>query len=428
MPGFATCTSWRRYDRQGNERLEMNKFEKHILEYIRTHEMARRGDLVLAALSGGPDSVCLLSVLVSLRKVLGIRLHAVHVHHGLRGAEADRDEAFCREMAARMDVPFDSIRVDVRTLVRERGLSEEEAARDLRYAAMQDLLQRLSCAGSEGLAGSEAPAVGKAPADNESPARTTGIKAGTVRGGHIAVAHHADDQAETILLNLLRGSGLKGLTGMQPVRGDVIRPLLETGRAEILRYLEEKGLASCLDRTNLDNDYTRNYLRNEILPRMQEGVNRRSSEHIAAAGRMIAQAEAFLEETARSLPGVIRIEVPARPEDEMRLPDTDVPQPVTKVPAQPAAAALQRRILKEKPQILRRYVIIEGLKQLGVPLKDWGEAHFSEIDEALAGHTGLHLDLPGGVCADNTREETILRRPGPAAETDYTTTSGEGRP
>ena len=384
--------------------MEMNKFEKHILEYIRTHEMVRRGDLVLAALSGGPDSVCLLSVLVSLRKVLGIRLHAVHVHHGLRGAEADRDEAFCRELAARMDVPFDSIRVDVRTLVRERGLSEEEAARDLRYAAMQGLLEKISGAGSEASAG------------------RPGVKAGTVCGGHIAVAHHADDQAETILLNLLRGSGLKGLTGMQPVRGDVIRPLLETGRAEILRYLEEKGLASCLDRTNLDNDYTRNYLRNEILPRMQEGINRRSSEHIAAAGRMIAQAEAFLEETARSLPGVIRIEFsPQPPEDEIQLSGT-------KDSAQPAAVALQRRILKEKPQILRRYVIIEGLKQLGVPLKDWGEAHYSEIDEALAGHTGLHLDLPGGVCADNTREETILRMPGPPAETDYTITSGEGRP
>ena len=368
--------------------MEMNRFEKHILEYIRTHEMVRRGDFVLAALSGGPDSVCLLSVLVSLRKVLGIRLHAAHVHHGLRGPEADRDEAFCRELAARMDVPFDSVRVDVRALVREQGLSEEEAARDLRYKALQGLLKKVSGSGSE------------------APAGKTGMGAGTACGGHIAVAHHADDQAETILLNLLRGSGLKGLTGMQPVRGDVIRPLLETGRAEILRYLEEKGLASCLDRTNLDNDYTRNYLRNEILPRMQEGINRRSSEHIAAAGRMIAQAEAFLEETARSLPGVIRIEFPP----------------------QPAAAALQRRILKEKPQILRRYVIIEGLKQLGVPLKDWGEAHFSEIDLALAGHTGLHLDLPGGVCADNTREETILSMPRQAAETDYTTTAGESRP
>ena len=391
--------------------MEMNKFEKHILEYIRTHEMVRRGDLVLAALSGGPDSVCLLSVLVSLRKVLGIRLHAAHVHHGLRGPEADRDEAFCRELAARMDVPFDSIRVDVRALVREQGLSEEEAARDLRYKDLQGLLKKITDARSE------------------APVGKTGMGAGAACGGHIAVAHHADDQAETILLNLLRGSGLKGLTGMQPVRGDVIRPLLETGRAEILRYLQEKGLASCQDRTNLDNDYTRNYLRNEILPRMQEGVNRRSAEHIAAAGRMIAQAEAFLEETARSLPGVIRIEFPPQPPaDGSQISGTGVPAPGTIVPAQPAAAALQRRILKEKPQILRRYVIIEGLKQLGVPLKDWGEAHFSEIDLALAGHTGLHLDLPGGVYADNTREETILSMPRQAAETDYTTTAGESRP
>ena len=325
--------------------------------------MIRRGDLILAALSGGPDSVCLLSVLCSLRKVLGFRLSAVHVHHGLRGAEADRDEVFCRELSENLDVPFDSIRVDVHALVREKGLSEEEAARDLRYGVMMELLEK--------------KLHGEGRAENSACT------------GRIAVAHHADDQAETILLNLLRGSGLKGLCGMQPVRDAVIRPLLETGRTEILQYLDERGLAYCLDRTNLDNDYTRNFLRNEILPRMEQGINRRASEHIAATGRMIAEAEAFLEETARSLPDVI----------------------VTELYGNAGSVVLRRRLLKEKPQILRRYVIIEALKRLGIPLKDWGEAHFTEIDRALAAHTGYHLDLPGGVSADNSREETVIFLP-----------------
>ena len=358
MPACETCIYW--------QRCKMNKFEKHILEYIRSRDMIRRGDLILAALSGGPDSVCLLSVLCSLRKVIGFRLSAVHVHHGLRGAEADRDEAFCRELSGLLDVPFDSIRVDVHALVREKGLSEEEAARDLRYGAMMELLEK------------KLHSVDKA----EDP----------VCAGRIAVAHHADDQAETILLNLLRGSGLKGLCGMQPVRGAVIRPLLETGRTEILQYLDDRGLGYCLDRTNLENDYTRNFLRNEILPRMEQGINRRASQHIAAAGRMIAEAEAFLEETAGSLPGVIKT-------GSSGIADSVI---------------LQRRILKEKPQLLRRYVIIEALKRLGIPLKDWGEAHFAEIDRALSAHAGYHLDLPGGVSAENSREETVIFLPAAA--------------
>ena len=266
-------------------------------------------------------------------------------------------------MSERLDVPFDSFRVDVHALVRAKGLSEEEAARDLRYGVMMELLDKK-------LHEKGAP---------ENPACR----------GRIAVAHHADDQAETILLNLLRGSGLKGLCGMQPVRGAVIRPLLETGRTEILQYLDERGLTYCLDRTNLENDYTRNYLRNEILPRMEEGINRRASEHIAATGRMIAEAEAFLQETARSLPEVI----------------------ITEPCGIKGSVMLRRRILKEKPQILRRYVIIEALKHLGIPLKDWGEVHLTEIDRALSAHTGYHLDLPGGVSADNSREETVIFLP-----------------
>ena len=336
----------------------MNKFEKHILEYIRACGMLRRGDTVLVAFSGGPDSVCLLSVLFSLKKVLGIGLSALHVHHGLRGAEADRDEAFCRELAQKMGVPFESVHVDVPRLVREKGLSEEEAARILRYEALEKTLERRT--------------------DKKDPEGETGR-------GWIAVAHHADDQAETILLNLLRGSGLKGMTGMRPVRGHIIRPQLESGRQEILKYLSEKQLAFCVDHTNLENDHTRNYLRNEILPRLTEEINKKSAEHIAAAGQMIFEADAFLEESAAK----VFAETGSLDRENGRV-------------------ALKRRTLKEKPQILRRYVIIEGLKQLGVPLKDWGEIHYAGLDEALFLPARTHLDLPGGVYSENTRETLCI--------------------
>ena len=360
MRGFGMPISWQRY--------KMNRFEKHILEYIRKTGMIQSGDTVLAALSGGPDSVCLIKVLCGLRRVLKISLYAAHVHHGLRGAEADRDEAFCRELSQKLDVPFESIHVDVRALVKEKGFSEEEAARILRYEALETVLENKR---------------------SSSPGEPGGR-------GCIAVAHHADDQAETILMNLLRGSGLKGLAGMQAIRGNIVRPLLETGRSEILRYLEEQQLSWCTDGTNLENDHTRNYLRNEILPRMREGINSKAAEHITAAGRMIAEVQSFMEETARTLPGMME-----EGRGELL-----------------GCLILKRRILKEKPQILRRYVIIEGLKQIGLPLKDWGEAHFEEIDRALSGPSGNHADLPGGVTADNTRNETLIR-PGSKKKTSH---------
>ena len=331
---------------------DMNRFETTILKYIRENDMIPEGSTVVTGLSGGADSVCLLLVLCALRRVLKIRLLAVHVHHGLRGAEADRDEAFCRELAGRMETEYLCVPVDVRGLVREQGLSEEEAARILRYKALEE------CLGSE--------------------------------TDRIAVAHHADDQAETILMNLARGSGLRGLGGMQPVRDRIVRPLLATGREEILKYLAEKGESYCTDSTNLVSDHTRNLVRNEILPLFTRGVNTQTAAHITAAGRMIREADELLRSLAvEYLDGL----PPVREEARIR------------------KLALGQTVLKEKPQLLRRYVIIEGLRRLGVPMKDWGEVHFADTDRALFGPAGYHLDLPGGVRAENVRHETYLYAP-----------------
>jgi len=350
--------------------MALNRFENRILKYMRDLHMTDPGDIVIAGLSGGADSVCLLAVLAKLRKLLGIRVEAMHVHHGLRGEEADRDLEFSRETARRLGVPFREAHVDVRELVQSRGLTEEEAARILRYEALENALE-------DALADAAADAGGKAP------------------GGHIAVAHHADDQAETILLNLFRGSGLKGLGGMRPVRGHIIRPLLGEERGEILDYLRENGLRFETDSTNLKNDYTRNYLRNEILPALRAGINLRAAEHVVSAGSMIGDADAYLEEEARAF-------LDEHGERE-EVHDSLNSRPLRSI-------RLGQTILKEKPQILRRYVIIEALRRLDVPLKDWGEVHFADIDRALQGYAGYHVDLPGSVFAENIRHETILYR------------------
>ena len=330
----------------------MDRFEKNVLETIRREKLIPEGAALTVGFSGGADSVCLLSVLAALKGLFHLSLNAVHVNHGIRGAEADRDEEFCRVFCREREIPFTAVRVDVPAYVKETGMSVEEAARTLRYRALFQ----------------EAETAGKTAAD---------------KAVRIAVAHHADDQAETVLLNLIRGTGLKGLSGMAYERDGIIRPLLDRDREEILSYLTDHGLSFVTDSTNLENDYARNRIRNVVLPELKK-INERAAGHIVLAGSLCGEAEAHLAEEAKTLLSEALISE----EKEKNL-------------------VLSRNLLKTIPQILRRYVIIEALRRLGVPLKDWGETHIRAAEEAVTAHTGCHTDLPGGVTTDNETHETI---------------------
>ncbi|MBQ8933573.1 MAG: tRNA lysidine(34) synthetase TilS [Lachnospiraceae bacterium] len=345
----------------------MDKLQNQVLKFIRENDLIRRGNAVTVGLSGGADSVCLLLVLKDLRQLLKIRLQAVHVNHQLRGDEAVRDEAFCRELCSRFGVPFSAVSVNVRAFVGSSGMTEEEAARTLRYEALQKAAAAFAAEMQE-----------PDRQDLKTPGRAV-----------VAVAHHADDQAETILLNLLRGSGLKGLGGMRPKRDNIIRPLLGLSRSSIRDYLAERNISFVEDSTNFENDHTRNRIRNVILPEMEQSVNDRAAEHLAAAGAVILEADDYLAAEAAAF---LEAGDPAEQQGDVR------------------RISLRQTLLKEKAQIFRRYVIIEALRRLGVPLKDWGRQHFSEIDAALFKPKGTHLDLPGGVCADNQYRETVLSK------------------
>ena len=179
------------------------------------------GDRVVCALSGGGDSVALTHCLLFLRQELGISVAAAHFNHCLRGAESDGDEAFVRQLCARWGVELSVGRGDPRSLT---GESPEEAARHLRYGFLME------------------------------------------QSGWIATAHHGEDQIETVLLNLLRGTGLKGLCGMQPKNGRLVRPMLEVSREEVEEYLAKNGLECRFDSSNGTDDALRNRLRHHILP------------------------------------------------------------------------------------------------------------------------------------------------------------------
>lgn len=208
---------------------EVDIFCEKVAQTIRKHRLLSSGDKILVALSGGADSVALLSVLLKS----GYRCEAVHCNFRLRGDESDRDEAFVRELCRKRKVLLHVKAFDTAAYAEKKGISIEMAARELRYDYFETLRKDW-------------------------------------RFDKIAVGHHRNDNAETLMLNLIRGTGLKGLTGIRYRNGFVVRPLLDTGREEIEAYLSGEGLAYVTDSTNLEADAVRNRIRLGILPQMQE--------------------------------------------------------------------------------------------------------------------------------------------------------------
>lgn len=216
--------------------------------YIEKYQLLSDDQPVLVGLSGGADSVALLGVLARL----GYRCVAMHCNFHLRGEESDRDEAFAREFAESLEVPFRKIDFDTTAYAEEKHVSIEMAARELRYAWFEETRQQL---------GAQA----------------------------IAVAHHRDDSVETVLMNLVRGTGIRGMAGIRPKNGFIVRPLLCVSREEIVSWLADQGFSFMTDSTNLSDAYTRNFIRLNVLP-LLERINpaarntiARSAEHLSAA-------------------------------------------------------------------------------------------------------------------------------------------------
>lgn len=201
-----------------------------IIDLVNKYNMFSSNDIVVCGLSGGADSVCLLLCIRALSRNFGINVEALHVNHCLRGAESDRDEDFCRQLCQKLDVPFTAVSCDVKKYASEHKLSDEEAARILRYDIFKS--------------------------------HTAGKK--------LATAHNADDNLETVILNLARGTALKGLAGIPPVRDNIVRPLLSVSRSEIEAFLSAMNQGYVTDSTNLSDDYTRNKIRHRIIPLLKE--------------------------------------------------------------------------------------------------------------------------------------------------------------
>lgn len=316
---------------------------EQVRRTIEEYHMAKGGRLVVG-LSGGADSVCLLHVLWQLAPRYGWELQAVHIHHGLRGAEADRDAAFAMEFAQALGVPCQVVSFDVAAEARKQGRSTEEMGRILRYETFGNL------AGEH---------------------------------GQVAVAHHANDQAETLLMRLCRGTGLLGLTGMAPVRGNIIRPLLFCSRKEIEAYCKEHGLLYQEDSTNKDTAYTRNKIRHEALPLLEE-VHSGSTAHLAETAALLAADSDFLEQAAKAA------------YEETKLKETPVTLSCEKLSA--LHPALRMRVL--------RYAMAEMLGSG----RNISHVHLRDVESLLEKQSGVFVQTAGGLLVRRQYDSLIFGR------------------
>ncbi len=336
---------------------------------VTARSMVEHGDTVVVAVSGGPDSTALLHLLWRLAQEPGwrFRVWVAHLDHGFRGAESAADAEAVRELAARLRLPASIARIDAAGEIRRRRLSKQAGARDLRYA----FLRRVAA-----LAGAR----------------------------RIALGHTADDQAETVLLNLLRGTGPTGLAGIPPVRDEFIRPLLSWWREEIITYLEENGLQARTDRTNLEPVYARNRVRLKLLPELQSTYNPRIKEELIRLAAMAASENELLEalaaEARRGVWLVARVDgSECRDGQDVGAPEVgDVsPAAVVRIDAARLAVlpvALQRRVLRQAAEATLgpggavSFEALERLRSLAVGMAAY-----------VARHAGKELELGAGLRA-----------------------------
>ena len=327
--------------------------------YMKQQQINLNGEKVIIGLSGGMDSVCLFHIL----KDLGVSLEAVHVNHQIRGEEAKRDEQFVKDLCARYNIPFHGYRYDVPKISREKHLSEEEAGRMVRKEAFAQVMKEQGA-------------------------------------GYVALAHHGNDRAETFLFHLSRGTGVKGLGSMKPVQGTIIRPLLWAERKEIEQYVQEKGYEFVEDATNSQTEYTRNKIRHEIIPALEE-INPRCIPHICGAAEKLSAVSAYIDREAEKL---------------CRLSAVMYGQEVQ----------ILKLAFEQGDEVLRIPVLQKCVEYLSGSLVNITEEHLEKLGALFAMQTGKEIHLPYGITAVRTYEGIRMFFREEKGQTEPVEITGEG--
>ena len=324
---------------------------KKVKKYIAKHQMISDGDVILIGVSGGADSVCLLYLLWELSREMNFRLLVVHVNHGVR-EDAEKDAVYVEKLCEDLNVPFFLKKVDMEGYAKAMGLSPEEAGRSLRYQAFAEVLE----------------------GENSSK---------------IAVAHNNNDRAETMLFHLFRGSGLKGLGSIRPVREQVIRPLLCLDRAEIETYLEERKIAYCIDSTNDEDTYTRNKIRHYILPYAEEQICKNVTAHVGDAADILAETEDFVQKLTALAYERCRIY-----QEEEAIFKNMAFQEKEEVQQERDSIALDLNIFRAEDKFLQKMILLRCMEQLTPHRKDITREHIEALLKIIDKGGSKELSLP----------------------------------
>lgn len=315
------------------------RVEEAFEQWAAEQTFIEKGGSVIVGVSGGADSVCLLYLMNEYALREGFKCIAVHFNHMIRGENADTDEAFVKNLCAQLGIKCMVAKANVPELAARAGLSEEETGRVLRYKAFAKAAKSLS--------------------------------------GIIAVAHHKDDNAETVLMNLVRGSNIKGLTGMQTTvefEGCiVVRPLLSCSHEELADFLKEKGIGFVEDETNTDFAYTRNRIRGLVLPELKK-VNSKATDHIIQTAKELEKIESYLALKTEEA----YTETVAEEDGEI---------------------LIHTEKLLKLEEVIRNRVLYAAIGKAAGELKDISKAHVEELADLCGKQSGKRIDLPYDLCA-----------------------------
>ena len=361
-----------------------------VLSFIKEQNMIPEGSRGIAAVSGGADSMCLMHILHELAPILKMEFTVFHLNHGIRGEEAERDAEHVRRAAEELGLPCCIRKVDVPALAKEQGISLEEAGRRARYDSLAELKEK-------------------------------------VGASWLALAHQKEDQAETILFHIIRGTGIRGLRGIRPVQGDRIRPLLDCSRAEIEHWLDSRGIEYVTDSTNLENEYTRNRIRNHIFPMLQE-LNPGVKEHMLSLAKQANELYDIQEQMVERL----------RESCEYRLSDGSMVsyEDWKKMDEPGAPVKLPDLLIEERGSVgiggngeidtngsnggtgvvLLGELILSEIGRIAGHRRDVTREHIASGIELFSKETGKKVDLPRGVEALRSFDGVILRRKGQVSE------------
>ncbi len=353
------------------------KTEKKVFSYIEEHGMIAYDDRIVAGVSGGADSLCLLFLLLEYAKRIPFTLVVVHVDHGIR-PDAGEDARYVEELCAGEGVPFSLRKADVHRLAREEKCSEEDAGRRVRYKAFHETAQEMG-------------------------------------GAKIAVAHNSNDNAETMLFHLFRGSGLKGLCGIAPVRDNIIRPILCLERSEAEAYLQELGIAWRTDSTNSGDDYSRNRIRHHILPYAEEEIFSGTVAHMRRTAEVLKETEDYLaiqtqEALAHCLVRVPEAAVPPGQQEQGRSFRNEPGNRDIWDREEPCSSALDVEAFRGLHPALRKRVLHILIKQLSPTGKDIHQVHIQNVLSLFLQEGNRSIALPFGITARRQYGMVVLER------------------